>query len=130
MSSQLVNLQRTLTWSDFGHPRPGPDPAPGVVATAAQTRATHSHSFHAEQVRGSHPRSFQLSDSVNVTVLLQQRQMFVNEWVLRQPSSFQDSVLHHEQGHYDMVALFCRDMFIEIMAVKAQTFPHGRDPLD
>jgi len=129
MPSQLVNLNRTLAWSDFGPPRPGPDPASGVVATAAQTRATHSHSMHAESVPGSRPATYRLSDSVTVTVLLQQRQMFVNEWVLRQPTAFQDAVLHHEQGHYDMVALFCRDMFIEIMALKTQTFRHGQDPL-
>jgi hypothetical protein len=130
MASQLVNLRRTLRWSDFGQPRPGADPAPGAIATAAQTRATHSHSINAEQVPGSRPAAFRLSDSVTVTVLLQQGQMFVNDWVFRQPTSFQDAVLHHEQGHYDMVALFCRDMFIEIMALKTQTFPKGNDPLN
>lgn len=36
MASQLVNLRRTLTWGDFGNPRPGPDPDPGVVGTAAR----------------------------------------------------------------------------------------------
>jgi hypothetical protein len=130
MASQLLNVRRALTWSDFGHPRQGPDPAAGVIATAAQTRATHSHSMHVEQVLGSRPAAFQLSDSVNVTVLLQQGQMFVNDWVFRQPTTFQDAVLHHEQGHYDMVALFCRDMFIEMMALKTQTFPHGNGPLN
>lgn len=130
MPSQLLNLRRALNWTDFGQPRPGADPAPGVVATAAQTRATHSHSMHAEHVVGSHPPAFQLSDSVTVTVLLQQGQMFVNQWVFRQPTTFQDTILHHEQGHYDLVALLCRDMFIEIMALKTQSFPHGTGPLN
>jgi len=129
MPSQLVNLRRSLAWRDFGTPRPGPDPAPGVVATAAQTRATHSHSVNSEPIPGTHPPSFRLRDNVTVTVILQPAQMFVNAWVFRQPTSFQDSLLHHEQGHYDLVALFCRDMFIEIMALKTQTFPNGNGPL-
>jgi hypothetical protein len=127
MASRLVNLRRTLTWSDFGNPRPGPDPTPGIVATAAQCRATHSHTMNVEAVPGTRPPSFRLSDNVTVTVILQPGQMFVNAWVMRQSSSFQDTILHHEQGHYDLVALFCRDMFIEIMDVKTQTFsrPNG-----
>ena len=129
MSSQLVNLRRTLTWGDFGTPRPGPDPAAGVVATAAKTRATHSHAVHAEVVPGTRPPTFRLKDDVTVSVILQQQQMFVNAWVFRQPAAFQTTLLHHEQGHYDLVALFCRDMFIEIMAVKAQTFANGGGPL-
>jgi len=123
MPSRLVNLQRPLRWNDFGTPRPGPDPPPGAIATAAQTRATHSHSFNAERVPGtSHPPQFRLRDDVTVTVLLQHTQIFVNAWVFRRPTSFQDDLLHHEQGHYDLVALFCRDMFIDIMALKTQTF--------
>jgi hypothetical protein len=122
MASQLSNLRRTLTWNDFGTPVRGPDPAAGVVATAAQTRATHSHSINSENVPGSSPAQFRLQDSVTLSVILQRNQMFVNAWVFRRPQTFQDTLLHHEQGHYDLVALFCRDMFIEIMAVKPQTF--------
>ena len=122
MASQLNNLRKTLQWSDFGAPRPGQGPAPGVVATAAQTRATHSHSVNAEAIPGTHPPSFRLSNSVTISVILQRSQMFVNAWVFQQPQTFQDDLLHHEQGHYDLVALFCRDMFIDIMALKTQTF--------
>ena len=129
MPSRLVNLRRALSWSDFGQPRPGADPPPGVVATAAQTRATHSHSMNVEMVPGTRPPAYRLGDSVTVTVMLQQGQMFVNAWVFRQSSSFQDTILHHEQGHYDLVALFCRDMFIELMDLKTQTFPRGNAPV-
>src|SRR5688572_6390956 len=122
MPSQLTNLRKTLKWSDFGNPRPGEGPAPGVVATAAQTRATHSHTVNVEQVPGT--RTFRLADSVAISVILQRNQMFVNAWVFQQPQTFQDDLLHHEQGHYDLVALFCRDMFIDIMALKTQTFPN------
>ena len=125
MPSRLVNLRRTLTWRDFGSPRPGPDPAPGVIATAAQMRVTHRHTVNGEQVPGTRPPQFRLKDDVTIDVILQPAQIFVNAWVMRQPQSFQDAVLHHEQGHYDMVALFCRDMFIELMALKTQTFSSG-----
>ena len=129
MPSRLVNLRRTLSWSDFGQPRPGADPPPGVVTTAAQTRATHSHSMNVEMVPGTRPPAYRPSDSVTVTVMLQSGQMFVNAWVFRQSSSFQDTILHHEQGHYDLVALFCRDMFIELMDLKTQTFARGNAPV-
>jgi hypothetical protein len=127
MPSQLFNLRKTLTWRDFGTPRPGPDPAPGAVATAAQMRATHQHTVNGEVVPGTRPPHYRLKDDVTITVVLLPAQIFVNAWVLRQPTSFQDAVLHHEQGHYDMVALFCRDMFIDLMALKSRTFARGAD---
>lgn len=125
MASKLVNLKRTLAWKDFGAPKPGADPAPGVIATAAQVRATHAHTMNGEVVPGSKPQQFRLKDSVTVTVTLLSNEMFVNAWVLRQPKDFQDKILHHEQGHYDLVALFCRDLFIDLMAIKDQTFSNG-----
>ena len=130
MGSQLSNLRRPLEWTDFGEPKAGPDPAPGEVATAAKTRATHSHGMNTELVPGSSPHRFRLKDDVTVSVDLQKSQMFVNAWVFRRPKKFQDDLLHHEQGHYDLVALFIRDMFIEIMALKAQTFPTQTAILD
>lgn len=125
MPSKLSNLIRALRWSDFGTPRPSQDPPPGVPTTGAQTRATYQRSINVEHVPQSNPPQFRLKDDVAITIILQPNQMFVNDWVFRQPQAFQDSLLHHEQGHYDLVALFCRDMFIEIMAVKAQTFGVG-----
>ena len=122
MGSQLINLRRTLQWSDFGPPRAGPDPPPGATATAAQTRATHNHSIHAEPVPGTNPPVYRLKDDVTVTITLQRHQMFVNAWVFRRDTAFQNNLLHHEQGHYDLVALLCRDMFIELMDLKTQTF--------
>jgi hypothetical protein len=129
MPSTFTNLRRQLKWADFGVPRPTPDPPPGVLATAAQTRATHSHSFHVEAVPGTKPPQFRLKDDATVSVILMPGGLFVNAWVFRQPTSFQDSLLHHEQGHYDLVALFCRDMFIEMMALKSQTSATAADAL-
>ena len=127
MPSRLVNLQKTLAWSDFGKPRSSTAPAPGVVAVAAQMRVTHRHTINGEAVPGSKPTRARLKDDVVVEIVLQPAQIFVNDWVMQQPQAFQDAVLHHEQGHYDMVALLCRDMFIELMALKTQTFANGRE---
>ncbi len=127
MASRLVNLQRQLVWTDFGTPREGDNPAPGTTATAAQMRVTHRHTVNGETAPGTRPPRVRLKDDVTIEVILQPSQIFVNAWVFRQPQSFQDDVLHHEQGHYDMVALCCRDMFVEFMELKTQTFAQGRE---
>jgi len=120
MASRLNGLQRTLTWQDFGSPRPG-TPQPGQRATAAQTRARPSRTIFAEHVPHTRPPQYRLRDDAVISVLLDGPQTFVNQWALDRPEPFPTDLLHHEQGHYDMVALFCRDMFIELMDLKQQT---------
>jgi hypothetical protein len=119
-------LRRVLQWRDFGNPRPGPDPEPGTVATAAQLRATYRRSVNAEHVPGTRPPRFRLKDDATIAVILQDQQCYVNAWVLRQPSDFQDRVLHHEQGHYDLVALFCRDLFIDLVQLTSASLPNAQ----
>lgn len=126
MASRLTGLQRTLTWQDFGAPRPGNPPAPGQRATAAQTRARPNRSIFAEHVPGTRPPQFRLRDDATIAVELDRGQTFVNQWALNRPAPFPTDLLHHEQGHYDLVALFCRDMFIELMQLKLQTFPNAQ----
>jgi len=121
MPSRLDGLQRTLTWQDFGPPRAGNPPPPGQRGTAAQTRARPTRSIFAEPVPGTRPPQFRLRDDAVISVDLDRGQTFVNQWTLNMPAPFPTDVLHHEQGHYDLVALFCRDMFIELMALKQQS---------
>jgi hypothetical protein len=64
-----------------------------------------------------------LRDDAVISVELDARQTFVNQWALNRPAPFPTDLLHHEQGHYDLVALFCRDMFIELMALKQLSVP-------
>ena len=120
MPSRLNGLQRTLTWQDFGSPRPG-NPPPGQRATAAQTRARPNRTIFAEHVPGTRPPQFRLRDDAVISVDLDRGQTFVNQWALNLPAPFPTDLLHHEQGHYDLVALFCRDMFIELMTLKQQS---------
>ncbi|MDR3700062.1 MAG: hypothetical protein P4L56_10535 [Candidatus Sulfopaludibacter sp.] len=121
MASRLNGLQRTLTWQDFGSPRPGNPPAAGQRATAAQTRARPNRTIFAEPVPGTRPPQFRLRDDAVIAVELDRAQTFVNQWALNRPAPFPTDLLHHEQGHYDLVALFCRDMFIELMMLKEQS---------
>ena len=120
MPSRLTGLQRTLTWQDFGSPRPGTPPA-GQRTTAAQTRARPNRSIFAEHVHGTRPPQFRLRDNAVISVDLDRAQTFVNQWALNMPAPYPTDLLHHEQGHYDLVALFCRDMFIELMELKQQS---------
>jgi hypothetical protein len=72
-------------------------------------------------VPGTRPPQFRLRDDAVISVVLDRGQTFVNQWALNRPAPFPTDLLHHEQGHYDLVALFCRDMFIEIMTLKQQS---------
>jgi len=112
-----------LTWQDFGSPRAGDPPPPGQRGIAAQTRARPRRSIFAEPVPGTRPPQFRLRDDVVVSVEIDRGQTYVNQWALDRPAPFPTDLLHHEQGHYDLVALFCRDMFIELMALKQQSSP-------
>ena len=64
-----------------------------------------------------------MRDDVVISIDLDPAQTFVNQWALNLPAPSPADLLHHEQGHYDLVALFCRDMFIELMALKQQSSP-------
>jgi hypothetical protein len=110
-----------LRWQDFGSPRHGNPPSPGQRATAAQTRARPIRTIFAEHVPGTRPPQFRLRDDAVISIDLDRGQTFVNQWALNRPEPFPTDMLHHEQGHYDLVALFCRDMFIELMTLKQQS---------
>jgi hypothetical protein len=46
----------------------------------------------------------------------------VLEWVLQKSQNFQNNLLSHEQGHYNLNALIARDFFIDILQLKSQIF--------
>lgn len=123
MPSKLVGLFKTLKWSDYGTPRKDPPPTPGQIKTAAFTKAVPGFTGVAfNPVPGTKPPQFELADMVTVTVKLDPSS-FVNDWVFNvMDKAFQDSLLNHEQHHYDIGALLARDFFIDIMQLKAKTF--------
>jgi len=63
-----------------------------------------------------------LRDSVVVTVEFRRHESWVANWVFTQPQSFQDDLLAHEQGHYNIAALFGRDFFLALMRLKANSY--------
>ena len=122
MSSKLNGLIRPLKWGDFGTPRSKPGPKPGGFAVGAFTNAVYGGpSWSIDPVAGTKPVEFELKDNMTVTISLKSTS-WVASWVFKQPKSFQDSLLEHEQGHYDITALIARDMFIELMQLKLLRF--------
>jgi Bacterial protein of unknown function (DUF922) len=122
MASQLLNLKKQLLWSDFGIPVNKPAPSPGKTATAALTRTNYVYSANAEPVPGTNPPRYRLNDDVRITIQFQRPPSWVASWVFNTSLQEQNRILHHEQGHYDLVALLVRDMFIDIMQLKQNTY--------
>lgn len=123
MASRLLNLRKTLTWRDFGRPRPGQAPRSGQRAAAAQTRTTYTYTVNGERVPGT--SQVRLKDDVLVKIQLDGANTWVMQWALQQDRAFKENLLHHEQGHYDLVALFVRDLFIDLMQLKENTYGGG-----
>jgi hypothetical protein len=49
-------------------------------------------------------------------------QSFVMKWVFDDSQQFQNDLLNHEQGHYNISALLARDCFVDVMLLKLLTF--------
>lgn len=116
MPSKMTGLFKTLTWQDFKAPQPASNPnnmfaeaRPGFSVSGASTQSVGKGSSQA----------WQLADTITVAVAFDS----LKSWVLSSVSSMsktdQDALLKHEQGHYNLVALLARDMFIELMQLKA-----------
>jgi hypothetical protein len=120
MASRLNNLLKTLTWNDF--PRVNvPAPAPGQFIDLAQTKADIVHSgLGLDRLPGGGAR---IRDSIVVTIDFRRSQSWVANLVFTRPQSVQDDLLAHEQGHYNITALIGRDFFLELMRLKANTYP-------
>jgi hypothetical protein len=130
MPSRLNGLINQLAWNIFPRRR-GTTPAAGQTGTAAQTDVSitvHGISFH--PIRGSRPARFQLVDNITVTISFNARQSFVMDWVFQRPQNFQNDLLSHEQGHYNISALIARDFFIEVMQQKSQSFQNAHEGIN
>ena len=127
MPSSFSGLFRTLAWTDFPK-RQGSAPSPGQVATAAFTDASfHFSGPSVQPVAGSRPPRFQVMDNLTMSVTFTRNQSFVMSWVFNRTQQFQDDMLHHEQGHYNIAALVSRDFFVDVMLLKLQTFATAHD---
>jgi hypothetical protein len=112
MPSRLNGLMKTLSWGDF---QGNPDPQkPNLQAFTSASFALPVLS--PTPIPGT--KTLHFEDNVVITITLNPQK----SWKRQPPNS----LLKHEQGHYDIVALIARDLFIDIMQLKPNTYPnHG-----
>jgi hypothetical protein len=140
MPSSLVGFfpLRRLSWNEFrGKPTPAELAELQRIAAGAPTKTigmagTHS-SFAVNfggsnagepvltPIPGSSPMAFTLADTIVITVNFDSARSWKQIGPLS--STGQQILLDHEQGHFDLTALIARDCFIDLMQLKAKTFP-------
>lgn len=128
MPSQLIGLRRDLSWSNFQRQHSAA-PGPGAFAIGAETHAGINHNSitsKVEAVPGSAPSRYRVKDDITLTVTFG-GDSWVEDWVMARDATFQDNMLNHEQGHYNIVALLARDTFIDLMQLKSQSFGSQRE---
>lgn len=116
MSSKLVGLFKTLSWSDFS----------GAPNANSSHLAFTSAAFTLPPVRAVKDKAsgkYVLSDNITITINLNRSRSWkkmaeINAKKLRTPAQ----ILKHEQGHYDIVALVARDLFIDLMQLKGKQY--------
>ena len=118
---------RQLTFNDFLTVN-RPAPAPGTTQIAAQTQVGHQlkpNSFHFERSAFLAGGVFTMREDPDVVVVLKARQptMFVASWVFQRPPQFQNDLLNHEQGHYEIGMLNAKDFFFGLQNIQASGFP-------
>jgi hypothetical protein len=111
MASRLNGLVKTLTWGDFQG-----TPDPQKTNLQAFTSATFNlPTLTPTLIPGT--RDYHFEDNVAITITMNSQR----SWKRQPPND----LLKHEQCHYDIVALVARDLFIDIMQLKANTYPNG-----
>jgi hypothetical protein len=103
---QITGWPRNLTWADFPEvtSRPGKEVEDARITADADLKWVCSH----------HGGLFHLT-SLTITM----RVVPEKTWVVRTLET--DSLLKHEQGHYDIVGLMARDMAKEILEARDHT---------
>ncbi len=124
MPSKLVGLFKTLTWNDFtGTPDPTKPTLnafthPGFVLPVISPAL----------IAGT--KNFHFEDSVVITISMNSSKSWKRQGNINSAgTTYANDLLKHEQGHYDIVALIARDVFIEIMQLKGNTYPKAADAL-
>lgn len=120
-ASKLIGRKRQLSWDDDYKGTPDPkSPFEALTKTGADVKV--SGAIPSESSFEAAGGAFKLKDAVVVTVDIDRKKSWKKASVDNAPDSQRKLLLEHEQGHYDIAALIARDMFIEIMALKAKTF--------
>lgn len=109
MPSKLVGLFKKLTWNDFS----------GTPDASSPHLAFTSASFTLPTVLLPQLVGDNITVTINFNATRSWKKMNeINNKKLRTP----DQILKHEQGHYDIVALIARDLFIDLMQLKSNKY--------
>ncbi len=121
MSSSLSGLFKTLTWDEFTRKHAK---SKDKDNRAAWTHTTPGYGgLSIKKIGTSNPAVFQLADSITAYVKFEP-DSWVQDWLFKESKSFQDEMLVHEQGHYNISALVARDFFVDAMLLKSKSFPN------
>ena len=66
-----------------------------------------------------------LDDNININCNFDPAGSWKLDEVVTWPAPLPQFLLDHEQGHYDICALICRDLFIRLMQAKPRQFDSG-----
>jgi hypothetical protein len=105
-------------------------PPSGSTIHVAQTAVTIQPSLPNPTivpVGASKPQVFDLVDNVVIKIVFDPGNSWVADWVFTQSSTYQTELLNHEQGHYNLVALLARDLFVDLMLLKGRKFSSSAD---
>jgi len=116
MGSNLTGLFRVLTWADFTGPQPSSNPD-NMLAETKTVASSPYFSFKSEGKGAA--KTWQLNDTITISVSIDSAKSWKLPSVDSMSQAEKDRLLKHEQGHYNLVALLARDMFIELKQVKA-----------
>jgi hypothetical protein len=120
MPSQLIGLFKTLSWTDFSG---APDPKKPAL-DAFTSPSFNLPVISPVKVQGT--TDFEFQDTVVITISMNPRESWKRQAnITKKGATYANDLLKHEQGHYDITALIARDLFIEIMQLKGNTYPTG-----
>jgi hypothetical protein len=121
LTSKLIGRKRQLSWDDDYKGTPDAK-SPFEAATKTQADVKVGGAVAGQASFEAAGGAFKLKDAVVVTIDIDRKKSWKKASVDNAPNSQRKLLLDHEQGHYDIVALVMRDMFIEIMALKGKPF--------
>jgi hypothetical protein len=137
MPSRLTSRSVKLAWTDFAAPPPAgkareldgamPGKSVFLAATFSNISARYGAALQPgfDAVPGSSPAEFVLRDDVTLNAEFNSQRSW--RVINHLSDKGKDFLLDHEQGHYNITFLMARDCFIEIMQVKARSFPSAAD---
>ena len=106
--AKLNGYPRTLTWVSFRKVRSSLSPPHQAMTSARWT----SGGYSTRLVDGKYRPVFNGNSIVTVAINT------VSTWVVNDPAAQTDTLLRHEQGHFDITGLIARDLCRDLMSIE------------